>query len=337
MSAAPLPIRRPRSPDALTNLVLLCVLAAVVLVTSIFVPYYLSLSNLLDATRSGGEVGLIGLGMATVMLVGGIDLSVGAVFALSAIVMGILISVGAPVWLAAAACLATGTVAGSLNGLVITRLGIPPIVVTLASMAVFRGLTIGLSKGQSYPVPESFYFIGQGSVAGVPAQIVLLLAIAAGLAFLLRRTAFGLTLHAVGHSERAARYAALRVDRRKVAVYALSGLLAALASIVYVSRVVSAKADFGTGYELDAITIAVLGGTALSGGRANVAGTVIAMLIVVLLRRGLTMAFVQTDFQSVFIGLILIGSVALNRALRSRALEWLRALRKARGAAPLEE
>lgn len=306
-------LSRPRSPDAATNLALLAVLVACVLIVSAFVPYYLSLRNLLDATRSGGEVGLIGLGMATVMLVGGIDLSVGSVFALGAVVMGMLVGAGVSLPLAVLGCLLTGALAGGVNGLLITRLRIPPIVVTLATMAVYRGLTVGISKGVSYPVPESFYFVGQGGLGPIPVQIVLLAALTAGLTWALRRTRVGISLTAIGHSERAARYAAVRVDRLKTSVYALSGVLSALAGMVYVSRVVSAKADFGIGYELDAITIAVLGGSALSGGRANLPGTFIAMLVIVLLRRGLTMGFVQTDVQTVFIGLILIGSVAANR------------------------
>jgi rhamnose transport system permease protein len=302
---------------ALSNWILLCVLIASTLIVSLFVPYYLAPKNLLDATRSGGELGLIGLGMATVMLIGGIDLSVGSIFALSAIIMGIFIKLGVNAYISAVLCVVTGLLAGTANGLIISRLKIPPIIVTLATMAAYRGIAIGLSKGVSYPVPQSFYFIGQGGIFGIPTQLIMLVGVAVIVSTLLRRTTFGLSLFAIGNSEEAARYSAIRASLAKTTVYAVSGFLSAIASLVYVARVVSAKADFGTGYELDAITIAVLGGAALAGGKANVTGTVIAMLIIVLLRRGLTMGFVQTEVQSIFIGLILIISVALKGSLRS--------------------
>ena len=289
---------------------LVALLVVCVAANSVFVPYYLSFSNLLDATRSGGELGLIGLGMTIVMLIGGIDLSVGSIFALSAVIMGIAVNAGMGLPLGIGLCLATGVCAGALNGLIITRFRLPPIVVTLATMAVYRGITVGVSSGKSYPIPDAIGFLGQGSIVGVPTQLVLLVLLTALSAFVLRWTTYGLFLRSIGVNENAAVFAAIPVSLLKTSVYAISGLFCAIASLIYVSRVVSAKADFGVGYELDAITVAVLGGATLSGGRANVVGTVIAVMLIVFLRRGLTMAFVGTDIQTMIVGAILIAAVA---------------------------
>jgi rhamnose transport system permease protein len=289
----------------LVALLVICVGA-----NAVFVPYYLSFSNLLDATRSGGEIGLLGLGMTMVMLIGGIDLSVGSIFALSAMVMGIAVNAGLGLPVGILLCLATGIGAGTVNGVVITRFRLPPIVVTLATMAVYRGITVGISGGQSYPIPDSIGFLGQGSVVGIPTQLLLLVLLTALSAFVLRRTTYGLFLKSIGENETAAVFAAIPVARLKTSVYAISGLFCAIASVVYVSRVISAKADFGIGYELDVITVAVLGGATLSGGKANVVGTVIAVMLIVFLRRGLTMAFIGTDIQTMIIGAILIAAVA---------------------------
>ncbi|MBN8995353.1 MAG: ABC transporter permease [Rhizobiales bacterium] len=289
---------------------LVALLVACVAANSAFVPYYFSLSNLLDATRAGGELGLLGLGMTVVMLIGGIDLSIGSIFALSAMIMGIAVKGGVGLPAAIVLGLATGICAGAVNGLIVTRLRLPPIVVTLATMAVYRGMTVGISGGESYPIPDTISFLGQGSIAGIPTQLILLLVLTTVTAFVLRHTTYGLFLQAIGTNETAAGFAAIPVALLKVSVYAISGLFCALASLVYVSRVVSAKADFGIGYELDAVTVAVLGGATLSGGRANVVGTVIAVMLIVFLRRGLTMAFVGTDIQTMIIGAILIVAVA---------------------------
>lgn len=310
-AAAPARVARQRRRGA-DDWLLLALIAICIAANSALVPYYFSFSNLLDATRSGGELGLIGLGMTLVMLIGGIDLSVGSIFALSAMIMGIAVNAGLGLPAGIALCLATGLCAGTLNGVIVSRFRLPPIVVTLATMAVYRGITVGISSGRSYPIPDRIGFLGQGSIAGIPTQLVLLGLLTALTAFVLRRTTYGLFLHSIGVNETAAVFAAIPVALLKTSVYAISGLFCAIASVVYVSRVISAKADFGIGYELDAITVAVLGGATLSGGKANVVGTVIAVMLIVFLRRGLTMAFIGADIQTMTIGAILIAAVAVR-------------------------
>jgi rhamnose transport system permease protein len=270
------------------------------------------------------EIGIVSIGMLLVVLIGGIDLSVGAVLALSAVVLGLTTQLGCPPFLAVALAIASGVAAGGLNGLVVGRAGIPSIIVTLGTMAAYRGVALGLSGGNSFPLPEALQMLGQSELLGLPQQFALFVALALACRFLLQRTVAGLTLFALGNNETAARFAGLRVELGKTAVYAACGGLAALAGVVFAARVSSAKADFGVGVELDAITVVVLSGASLAGGSANVPGLVLGLLIVGSLRMGLTMVFVPAETQAILVGLVLIGAVASRRlgGLLRGALRW---------------
>ena len=296
----------------INNLVLLIALIVICGIMSFLSPFFLTLGNLLEATRFVAEIGFVALGMTMVIFIGGIDLSVGSVFALTAVLTGWLIASGIPPFISLIAALVFGTTAGGLNGLIISKVNIPPIIVTLSTMAVYRGIAVGISTGHSYRIPESLYFLGQGDVARVPLQFIILLIFAILLGLMLKFTPLGRALLALGNNEEASRFSGIRVARTKMFAFAISGFLSAFAALVFSSRVISAKADFGVGYELDAITISVLGGASLSGGRINILGTVLGGLIIVMARRGLTMALVPSEVQSILIGAILIISVSLN-------------------------
>jgi rhamnose transport system permease protein len=297
----------------MNNFILMIALMAICGIMSLLSPFFLTLGNLLEATRFVAEIGFVALGMTIVMFIGGIDLSVGSIFALTAVITGGLAASGFPPLASLILALAVGTVAGGLNGLLVSKVNIPPIIVTLSTMAVYRGIAIGISTGHSYRMPKSLYFLGQSYVAKIPLQFIILLIVTLLLTLLVKYTPLGRTLLALGNNEEASRFSGLQVDRVKIIAFAISGFLSAFAALVYSSRVISAKADFGIGYELDAITISVLGGTSLSGGRVNILGTVLGGLIIVMTRRGLTMALVPSEIQSIFIGVILIVSVALNK------------------------
>lgn len=293
--------------------VLLVVLAVVLLVMSQLSRFFLSFRNLLEATRLGSEIGIIAIGMAMVILLGGIDLSVGAVFAVSAVIMGMVVDSGSPVVLAMAAALVTGAVLGSFNGLVVSTIKIPPIITTLGTMSLFRGLAMGISRGKSFPIPEALYdSIGGKSVLGVPLQFLIFLAAALAVVFLLRRTTLGRSLIATGNNPVAAMFSGVNTRLVTIFAYGLSGFFCSLAGILFACRVTSAKADFGIGYEMDAITIVVLGGASLKGGKANIIGVALGMLILILTRRGLTMGLVQPELQTVIFGLLLIAAVGFN-------------------------
>lgn len=294
-------------------LILLGVLALVVIVMSRLSRYYLSLDNLLESTRLGAEIGIIAVGMALVILLGGIDLSVGSMFAVSAVMMGMVLNSG---WGAPAALLAgiaAGTLLGAVNGLIVSCVGIPPIIATLGTISLYRGVAMGISRGKSFPVPEELYdLIGGNSVLGVPIQFLIFLLASFAVLFMLDRTTTGRSLIATGNNAVAARFSGVGVGRIKFLAYALCGFFCGVAAVLFCCRVTSAKADFGMGYELDAITIVVLGGASLKGGTANILGALLGMLILIMTRRGLTMALVQPEVQTIVFGLLLIAAVGVN-------------------------
>ena len=281
---------------------------------------FLTVDNLLNQGRLMTEIGLIALPMTFVIITGGIDLSVGAIVGLCAILLGVSWkSWGLPLPLAIVFSLGVGTVAGLVNGLVITQLKAPPLIVTIATLALYRGLAEGISKAHSTRgYPDWFYGLGQGEALGVPAQLwVLGVAIViAGVA--LDRTAFGRTLYAIGANETASRFSALPVDRAKLIVYALSGLMSGLSAFVLVSRVTTTRSDMGLGYELDVVAAVVLGGASIFGGSGTIWGTVIGLVMIQLLKNGLALTGVKGDATIVVIGLVLIASVLIASSLERR-------------------
>jgi rhamnose transport system permease protein len=266
------------------------------------------------------EIGLIALPMTFVIITGGIDLSVGAIVGLCAILLGYSWkNWGFPLPAAVVFALGVGTLAGAVNGLVITRLKAPPLIVTIATLALYRGLAEGISKAHSVRgYPESFYWLGQGEALGVPTQLWVLGAcmLVAGVA--LDRTSFGRTLYAMGSNETAARVSALSVDRTKLIVYALSGLMSGLSAYVLVSRVTTTRSDMGLGYELDVVAAVVLGGASIFGGSGSIWGTAIGLAMIQLLKNGLALTGVKGDATIVVIGVVLIASVLIASSLERR-------------------
>jgi rhamnose transport system permease protein len=281
---------------------------------------FLTVDNLLNQGRLMTEIGLIALPMTFIIITGGIDLSVGAVVGLCAIMLGYSWkNFGFPLPIAIVFALAVGGLAGFVNGLVITRIKVPPLIMTIATLALYRGLAEGISQAHSVRgYPEWFYALGQGDLFGVPTQLVVLviLVVVAGVA--LDRTTFGRTLYAIGANETAARFSALSVDRVKLIVYTLSGLASGLAAIVLVSRVTTTRMDMGMGYELDVIAAVVLGGTSIFGGWGTIWGTAIGLAMIQLLKNGLALTGVKGDATIVVIGVALILSVLIASSLQRR-------------------
>ncbi|MGD9509034.1 MAG: ABC transporter permease [Geminicoccaceae bacterium] len=319
MAAAAPPAARP--PFRLgQEAVLAIILAAALVVLALTSEQFFTVDNLLNQGRLACEVGLVALPMTLIIVTGGIDLSVGSILGLCAIMLGVLWkNLGLPLELAIFLTLVIGTLAGLVNGLVITRIGVPPLIATLATLALYRGLAEGISQARSVRgYPDWFFTLGQGEVLGVPTQLWLLLAAMLVFAILLARTTFGRTLYAIGNNETAARFSGLRVDRAKLTIYALSGLMAALAAWIFVSRVSTTRSDMGTGLELDAIAAVVLGGTSIFGGTGSILGTVLGVVLVQLLKNGLALTGVKGDATIVVIGTVLILSILLTNLLQRR-------------------
>ena len=243
-----------------------------------------------DILRHSCEIGLLALALTPVILTGGIDLSVGSLLGLSAIMFGKLwhdagMSVGA----AAACALGIGALGGGLNALLITTLRIPPLIVTLGTYSLFRGLAEAITHGAvTYTdFPASILFLGQERWMGLPAQAWLFIAVAVVIWLLVHRMTFGRSFRAIGFAPEGTRYAGIPVERRLAMVYVLAGIVAALAAIIYTARLGQAKADAGTGYELFAITAVVLGGTSIFGGIGSVVGTLLGVAAIAVLKNGL--------------------------------------------------
>jgi rhamnose transport system permease protein len=297
--------------------VLLVVLLFECAVFSVTGTNFLTTPNAFEVTRLSVEIGLLALALTPVIITGGIDLSVGSMMGLAAVVLGGLWRDGQmSLTFAVGVALFLGLAGGSLNGFLITRLGLPPLIVTLGTFSLFRGIAEGLTRGiENYSgFPSQFLFLGQGYVGGViPAQLFIFVPAIIGFAWLLHRTAFGRGLYAIGHSSEGARFAGLPVGRHVFIVYALSGLAASVSAIIYVAHLGQAKSDAGSGFELMAITAVVLGGTSIFGGRGTIAGTVLGLFAIVVLQNGLRLAGQPAELTGILTGVLLLGTILLNR------------------------
>jgi rhamnose transport system permease protein len=297
--------------------VLALLLVAEVAVFCVLGTNFLSRANAFELVRLAVEVGLLALALTPVIVSGGIDLSVGSLMGLSAVLFGMLWrEAHLPIPLAMLVTLAASAAAGGLNALLITRLRLPPLIVTLGTFSLFRGLAEGLTRGVEHysGFPDGFRFLGQGYfLGGVPAQLPLLVVAAVGFWVLLQRTTLGRALYAIGWSPEGARHAGIPVERRLVLVYVLAGLVAGVAAIVYVAHLDEAKADAGTGYELTAITAVVLGGTSIFGGRGTVAGTVLGLFAIVVLQNGLLLAALPAELAGILTGVLLLAAISIER------------------------
>jgi rhamnose transport system permease protein len=275
---------------------------------------FFTLDNLFNQGRLMTEVGLIAIIMTFVIVTGGIDLSVGSILGMTAILIGVFWkNMSLPLPVAIGLGLVADTFAGFVNGLIITRFRVPPLIATLGTLALYRGIAEGISQARSVRgYPEWFYVLGQGSVMGVPTQLWIFGLVAVVAAIVLAYTTWGRATYAIGSNEVAARFSGLGVDATKIAIYSASGLAAAIAGAIFVSRVSTTRSDMGTGIELDAITAVVLGGTSIFGGRGTVVGTLLGLILIQALKNGLSLAGVKSDGTVVLIGAVLILTILVS-------------------------
>jgi rhamnose transport system permease protein len=301
------------------EVVLLGVLITITLVMAQLSPFFFTLGNLLDTSRYFVEIGLIALGMTLIIITAGIDLSVGAGLALVSVAVGFSFAAGLPLPLALVLGLLTGLGAGLFNGLFITRLDLHPLVVTLGTFALFRGLAYGLSDADAVSsYPAWFAYFGQAYLGPIPGQLILFVVAVIVVWIVLSRTSFGRYVYAIGSNEEAARFSGVPVWRVKLALYTGIGFLVALAAIIYTSRVSTARADSGLGLELDVIAAVVLGGASIYGGVGTIAGSVLGVLIIATLRNGLVLAGVPSTWQLFLLGILVISAVFLNEFFRKK-------------------
>ena len=284
--------------------------------------------NMFEVLRLSTEIGLLALVMTPIILTGGIDLSVGSLLGLCAILFGkFWRDAHLPPAAAALCTLLAGAVAGGLNALLITRLRLPPLIVTLGSFSLFRGLAEAITRGVDNftNFPKTFLFLGQGYFFGwLPAQVPVLALGAVGVWLLVHRTTVGRSFRAIGFSPEGTRYAGIPVERRLTMAYLLAGAVSALAALIYVARVGQAKADAGTGYELLAITAVVLGGASIFGGSGTVHGTLLGVAILAVLKIGLTLSDQPSELAGILTGALLLavltGDVVFKKVSARRAM-----------------
>jgi len=282
---------------------------------------FLTRANGFEILKFSVEIGLLAVVMTPVILTGGIDLSVGSLLGLCAVIFGKLWRDAHLAWpLAGLLTLGIGALAGGINALLITRLRLPPLIVTLGSFSLFRGLAEAITAGVDNftGFPSDYLAYGQGYYGDiVPAQVPVFAVVAIGVWLLVHRTTFGRSFRAIGFAPDGARYAGLPVRSRVALAYVLSGLICALAALVYVARVGQAKADAGTGYELLAITAVVLGGTSIFGGTGTVSGTLLGVAAIAVLKNGLNLSDQPSELAGILTGalllLVLAGEVMLKK------------------------
>ena len=288
---------------------------------SIAKPVFLTPDNVLNLLRQASLIFVLGAGQTLVILTTGIDLSMSSVAALSGVIMATLLHAGQPVVLSIVVGLAIGAVMGLINGLLITRVGLPPFVATFGMWMVGKGLTVWYIDGEViWGFPQSFRVLGASRIGPVPSIIIIGLLVFLIFHGILRYTTFGRSVYAIGASTPASWVSGIRVKRILTIVYIISGVMAAFGSMLYISRLNSAKSDIGEGFELDSIAATLIGGTSFSGGVGSVGGTVIGALIMAVLRNALIIFGISPLWQSLVTGTVVIAALAADEFIRRRVM-----------------
>lgn len=302
--------------DYLQDYGALIALILLVVGISIASPEFRTAGNFLSLLRQSSINGLIAFGMTGVILTGGIDLSVGSVLALSTAFCAAMIASGVPAGLAMLLALVIGTGLGVISGLLVTKGRLQPFIATLITMTVFRGATMIFTNGKPISnLGDSFIlkFVGKGNVFGIPVPVILLLVIFLLYYFLLTQTTFGRRVYATGSNAKCAQLVGVNINKTKIILYGISGLLASISGLILLSRLSSAQPTLGAGYELDAIAAVALGGTSMNGGRGKIQGTLIGVLIIAVLNNGLNILGVSSYYQDVVKGLVILLAVLADR------------------------
>lgn len=292
----------------------LVALMALVAVLAFTTDAFLSQYNISVVARQASFVGLVALGQTLVLLIGGIDLSVGAAAGLSAIFGSILLTrTGIHPYAVLPITCAFGMMLGCVNGFFVAVLRLNPFIVTLASWEIFAGMTLVITKGYPIrPLGETFQVFGQGSVAGIPIPVITFLAAGAILTFVLARTRFGRNIYAIGGNREAAELVGIRTWKVEFIVFGLAGLFAALAGILYASRMDSGQPSVGEGWLMGAITAAIIGGTSLKGGQGTIVGTIFGALLMAVLANGIVLMNVSGYWERVIIGLVVLVAILVD-------------------------
>jgi ribose transport system permease protein len=325
---------RERRRDLIQKFAALGSLVMLVIVFSVTSNAFLSLGNGMTVALQVTSIAYLGIGATCVIITGGIDLSVGSVLALSGVAAALLVKAGVPVPIGMLGGIVVGAFCGALNGIFVTRMGLPPFIATLGMMLVARGVALQITGARPVSgLGDAFAELGNGSLfriehvgsdgfpdvvfPGIPYPVIIMVVLAIVVSIMLSRTSLGRHIYAVGSNAEAARLSGVNVNRVKLFTYVLSGALAGLTGCVLMSRLVTAQPNEGVMYELDAIASAVIGGTSLMGGVGTISGTAIGAFVIGILRNGLNMNGVSSFIQQIIIGVVILGTVWIDQ-IRNR-------------------
>jgi len=299
------------------EITLLLMILSIIVVMSFVTPYFLSASNFRAVAVGMTPTAVIVIGMAILLASGGFDLSVGSVMALSSTVVALLLLAGVPIPIAVVLGLCLGAVAGLVNGILITMIGINPLVATLGTMSIARGIALVLTEGFSVSsLPPAFGYIGKASLFGVPMLVVLTLSLIVIFDLAVRHTRFFRQIYFIGANEKAAMLSGIAVNRVRIIAYILTGILAALAGVLLASRLMSGTPTAGNALELQVLAAAVIGGASLRGGEGTILGAFLGVVFVALINNAMTMLAVSIYWQMIVIGAVLVCAVALDMLVR---------------------
>jgi ribose transport system permease protein len=286
---------------------------------TIATPHFLTGINLASVARQTAVINIMALGMTLVIITGGIDLSVGSILAIAGLFGTMAIKAGQPIPAAILIGIAAGCLCGLLNGVMITQLRINPFIVTLGTLEAYRGLALVVSKGLPvHEIPDSFSYLGDGTLLGIPFSLWVLAICAVVMHFVLEHTKLGRYAFAIGSNSAAAYYAGVPIKFHLTAVYAIAGMLAGLAGMIEASRLMTGQPTAGQGYELQAIAAVVIGGGSLQGGEGSVVGTLIGAFIIGLLSNGSDLLGINPYWQQVIIGAVIIAAVGFDEFRKRR-------------------
>lgn len=306
-----------KSLPSIKGLTTLLILIALCAVFALLDPNFLGVNNIQNVLRQVAVTAIVAAAVTLVMVSGGLDLSVGGVVALSGVSAALLVAGGVPVWLAFIGGVVVGLLVGLVNGLLVVGLGINSVIATLGTMTITRGIAQLLTNGSPvHKVPSEFRWLGTGFLGPIPIPVLIMVVVVVVFVVIQKRTLIGKYTFAIGSNVDAARLAGIRVNKVRIQVFVLAGGMSGLGGVILASRLNSGQPNAGIGFEFAVIVAAVLGGTSLAGGEGRVSGTLIGALIVGVLGNGLNLLGVQTFWQNVVEGFVLILAVGLDLLLR---------------------
>lgn len=299
------------------------VLVLMIIIASVASPYFLDIYNLQALIRDLAFIGMIGIAQSLLLLIGELDLSVGKIASLCGILSGILmVNKGWNPWLAVLIGLALGLVFGRINGLIITKLRLNSMVATIGMQGVYGGINLVLTKGKAVTgVPEDIYFLGKGNIGPVPIPFIFCIVVLVLVLFMVKKTKTGRYIYAVGNSREAAKILGIKVDKIRVMIYSLVGLISALAGLLYVARLGSAQTAVGENWPMNSIASSVIGGVSLTGGIGNPAGALIGAAIISIIQNMIVLFGVNVYWQSAVSGVVVVIAISfssISEILRER-------------------